>query len=206
MATASLVPPQLADQDDVCNQSLETAPSCGMTSAISYCILKTSLWSDRCHITTTKHGAKLHICANGRRFPPVSRTMAKEPLAEAGLYFDELNKLRVLEPEVSHSTSELKEECKDFVDKIGQFQKTVGGLIELMDQLAKEVETEKMKAIGARNLLKSVAKQREAQQQQLQALITEKKMQLERYRIEYEALSKVEAEQNEFIDQFILQK
>ncbi|XP_020789319.1 intraflagellar transport protein 20 homolog isoform X1 [Boleophthalmus pectinirostris] len=132
--------------------------------------------------------------------------MAKDPLADAGFYFDELNKLRVLEPEVSHSTSELKEECKEFVDKIGQFQKTVGGLIDLVDELAKEAETEKMKAIGARNLLKSVAKQREAQQQQLQALITEKKMQLERYRIEYESLSKVESEQNEFIDQFILQK
>ncbi|XP_061105115.1 intraflagellar transport protein 20 homolog isoform X2 [Conger conger] len=86
------------------------------------------------------------------------------------------------------------------------FQKIVGGLIELVDELAKEAETEKMKAIGARNLLKSVAKQREAQQMQLQALIAEKKMQLERYRIEHEALSKVEAEQNEFIDQFILQK
>ena len=92
--------------------------------------------------------------------------------------------------------------------EIGQFQKIVGGLIELVDELAKEAETEKMKvsmkqmstifirgsccvnltthnhlkqAIGARNLLKSVAKQREAQQQQLQALIAEKKMQLERY-------------------------
>lgn len=132
--------------------------------------------------------------------------MEKDPLAEAGFYFDELNKLRVLEPEVNQSTLELKEECKEFVDKIGQFQKIVGGLMELVDELAKEAETEKMKAIGARNLLKSVAKQREAQQQQLQALITEKKMQLERYRIECEALSKVESEQNEFIDQFILQK
>ncbi|XP_033832996.1 intraflagellar transport protein 20 homolog [Periophthalmus magnuspinnatus] len=132
--------------------------------------------------------------------------MAKDPLADANLYFDELGKLRVLEPEVSHSTTELKEECKDFVDKIAQFQKMVGGLIDLVGELAKETETEKLKAIGARNLLKSVAKQREAQQQQLQALITEKKMQLERSRVEYEALSKVESEQNEFIDQFILQK
>ncbi|XP_040929405.1 intraflagellar transport protein 20 homolog isoform X1 [Betta splendens] len=106
--------------------------------------------------------------------------MAKTPLAEAGFYFDELNKLRVLEPDVSQKTLELKEECKEFVDKIGQFQEKVGGLIELVDELAKEAETEKMKAIGARNLLKSVAKQREAQQQQLQALIAEKKMQLER--------------------------
>ncbi|KAK1157490.1 intraflagellar transport protein 20-like protein [Huso huso] len=132
--------------------------------------------------------------------------MSKDPLADAGLHFDELNKLRVLDPEVGQKTTDLKEECKEFVEKISQFQKIVGGLIELVDELAQEAETEKMKAIGARNLLKSVAKQREAQQQQLQALIAEKKMQLERYRIEYEALSKVEAEQNEFIDQFILQK
>uniref|UniRef100_A0A673XTV2 Intraflagellar transport 20 homolog (Chlamydomonas) n=1 Tax=Salmo trutta TaxID=8032 RepID=A0A673XTV2_SALTR len=71
--------------------------------------------------------------------------MAKDPLAEAGLHFDELNKLRVLEPEVDQKTTELKEECEDFVDKISQFQKIVGGLIELVDELAKEAETEKMK-------------------------------------------------------------
>ncbi|XP_043910343.1 intraflagellar transport protein 20 homolog isoform X2 [Protopterus annectens] len=132
--------------------------------------------------------------------------MAKDPLSDAGLHYDELNKLRVLDPEVTQKTVELKEECKEFVDKIEQFQKIVGGLTEIVDQLAKEAENEKMKAICARNLLKSVAKQREAQQQQLQTLIVEKKMQLERYRVEYEALSKIETEQNEFIEQFILQK
>lgn len=42
--------------------------------------------------------------------------MAKDTLAEAGFYFDELNKLRVLEPDISQKTSELKEECKEFVD------------------------------------------------------------------------------------------
>lgn len=42
--------------------------------------------------------------------------MAKDPLAEAGLHFDELNKLRVLEPDVSQKTTELNEECEDFVD------------------------------------------------------------------------------------------
>uniref|UniRef100_A0A2K5YDF2 Intraflagellar transport 20 n=2 Tax=Cercopithecinae TaxID=9528 RepID=A0A2K5YDF2_MANLE len=72
--------------------------------------------------------------------------MAKDILGEAGLHFDELNKLRVLDPEVTQQTIELKEECKDFVDKIGQFQKIVGGLIELVDQLAKEAENEKMKS------------------------------------------------------------
>lgn len=42
--------------------------------------------------------------------------MADEALLRAGLHFDELNKIRVLEPEVQAQTSELKEECKDFVD------------------------------------------------------------------------------------------
>lgn len=42
--------------------------------------------------------------------------MAKDPLAEAGLHFDELNKLRILEPDVSQKTNELKEECEEFVD------------------------------------------------------------------------------------------
>ncbi|XP_048735102.1 intraflagellar transport protein 20 homolog [Ostrea edulis] len=132
--------------------------------------------------------------------------MADEALARAGLHFDELNKIRVLEPDVAQQTVELKEECKEFVDKIGDFQKIVGSFIEVVDNVSKEVEKEKMKAIGSRNLLKSIAKQREAQQQQLQALITERKMQLERLRIQYEALQKEENEQNEFIEQFILQK
>lgn len=43
-------------------------------------------------------------------------TMADEALANAGLHFDDLNKIRVLEPEIQNQTTELKEECKDFVD------------------------------------------------------------------------------------------
>ncbi|XP_061127019.1 intraflagellar transport protein 20 homolog [Syngnathus typhle] len=132
--------------------------------------------------------------------------MAKDALAEAGCYFDELNKLRALDPDVSQKTSELREDCKDFWDKIVQFLKIIGGLMDLVDELANETEREKLKALGTRNLLKFVANQREAQQQQLLALITEKMMQLKRYRVEYETLLKVEAEQNEFINQYILQK
>ncbi|XP_071945790.1 intraflagellar transport protein 20 homolog isoform X2 [Antedon mediterranea] len=131
---------------------------------------------------------------------------ADEALSKAGLHFDELNKIRVLEPEVQQQTVQLRDECKTFVDKIDGFQKIVGGFIIMMDRLANEVEKEKMKAIGSRNLLKSIAKQRQAQQQQLHALIAEKKMQVERYRMQYAALQKEEDEQIDCIDQFILQK
>jgi intraflagellar transport protein 20 len=63
-------------------------------------------------------------------------------------------------------TSNLTFKC--LVIEITEFQKIADGFIFMVDSLAKEVEKEKMKAIGARNLLKSVAKQREAERQQLQ--------------------------------------
>ncbi|XP_072285872.1 intraflagellar transport protein 20 homolog isoform X3 [Pyxicephalus adspersus] len=81
--------------------------------------------------------------------------MAKDSLSEAGLHFDELNKLRILDPDVSQQTTELKEECREFVDKIGEFQKIVGGLIGIVDQLAKETENEKMK-IGSKSKMFSI--------------------------------------------------
>lgn len=49
-----------------------------------------------------------------------SVTMAKDILGEAGLYFDELNKLQVLDPEVTQQIRVLK--CKGSMDQIGQFQ------------------------------------------------------------------------------------
>lgn len=122
------------------------------------------------------------------------------------MYFDELSKIRVLQPEVLTQTEELKEECKQFVDKIGEFQTVVGGFITIVDRLAKQVEQEKMKAIGARNTLKSIAKERESHKHQLQTLITEKKVQLERFRLQYESLLQVEEQQNEFIENFAVQK
>ncbi|GIY80051.1 intraflagellar transport protein 20 homolog [Caerostris darwini] len=132
--------------------------------------------------------------------------MAAETLRKIGLYFDDLNKIRVLDPEASHKTSALREECKDYESKITEFQKVVDSFLQISETLSAEVEKEKLKAIGSRNLLKSITKQRETQQQQLQALIIEKKLQLERLKVQHESLRKEEMEQNELIEQFLLQK
>ena len=87
----------------------------------------------------------------------------------------------------------------------GFCQGIADSFITIFDTVSKEVELEKMKAIGARNLLKSYAKQREAQQEQLRALIVEKKTELDRLTTQYNTLAKIEGQQQEFIDQFILQ-
>jgi intraflagellar transport protein 20 len=52
--------------------------------------------------------------------------------------------------------------------EIGEFQRITDGLVTVVNKLQKQVEKEKMAAIGARNLVKSVTKQKEGQHQQLQ--------------------------------------
>lgn len=37
-----------------------------------------------------------------------------EELVKAGLYFDDFHSLRVLDPEISSQTSDLKDECENF--------------------------------------------------------------------------------------------
>lgn len=49
-----------------------------------------------------------------------------------------------------------------------EFQKIANRFIQMMEQLGKEVENQKIKAIGARNILQSMEKQKEHSQQQLQ--------------------------------------
>ncbi|XP_064459549.1 intraflagellar transport protein 20 homolog [Ornithodoros turicata] len=132
--------------------------------------------------------------------------MASETLARVGLFVDELNKVRIVDPEVTKQTEELKDNCKEFVSKMDEFQSIVDKYINVAEKLAESVEHEKMKAIGARNLLKSVEKQREMQQQQLQALVLEKRIHLERLNVQYNALRREEAEQNETIEHFLMQR
>jgi len=57
------------------------------------------------------------------------------------------------------------------IAEITEFESNSDEFIKILDNLAKEVEREKMRTIGARNLLRSIAKQREAQKQQIQVLI-----------------------------------
>lgn len=39
-----------------------------------------------------------------------------DSLTKSGIYFDEVDKIRILDPEVSKQTNDLKEECKIYVE------------------------------------------------------------------------------------------
>ena len=81
-----------------------------------------------------------------------------------------------------------------------------GRFSRVFPQVAKQVEQQKVCALGGRNQLKSVSRMREQEMVQLQTLVVEKFMQYERLRLQLESLEKVEAEQQEFIQQLMLQK
>ena len=94
-------------------------------SILGNCILKLRRENDHLNLNSAHEFAILtsfnQVHKNHNNIPEIvnssqTKTMADEALAKAGLHFDELNKIRVLEPEVNQQTNELKEECKDFLD------------------------------------------------------------------------------------------
>ncbi|RWS12223.1 hypothetical protein B4U79_06737 [Dinothrombium tinctorium] len=123
-----------------------------------------------------------------------------EKLAAAGLFFDQANRIRVLDPEASEETLKLNNDCSQFIEGISNFKNIVDNFITVVDKLANDVEKSKIKALGSRNLLKSVSKQREAEKQQLMALIAEKRQELQRLKIQHESLLKEESEQNDLFE------
>ncbi|KAK9730369.1 Intraflagellar transport complex B, subunit 20 [Popillia japonica] len=123
-----------------------------------------------------------------------------DALTKSGIFFDEVDKVRILEPVAAKQTNDLKDECNIYIEKINEFQKISSSFISIADKLAQEVEKQKIKAIGARNILQTMEKQKDVNHQQLQALISEKMMQLERLKILYNSLQKTEMEQNEIIN------
>jgi intraflagellar transport protein 20 len=97
--------------------------------------------------------------------------MADNALAKAGLYFDELNKVRLLRPPVAHDAADLRDESRTFISQIDQFESSNEALMQAMTQLAKLVDQEKLRAIASRNAINNLDKIRQNQNQQLQVIV-----------------------------------
>ncbi|XP_045445918.1 intraflagellar transport protein 20 homolog [Melitaea cinxia] len=125
--------------------------------------------------------------------------MADE-LNKVHLHYDEINKIRVIDNTVLKETEDLKNSCKDYETKVEDFEKIISSLLNMLKELGDNVERQKMSAIGATNLLKSIAKDRESEQTKLQSEINDKSMILEKLDSEYDALQILEATQMETIE------
>ncbi|KAG5441800.1 Intraflagellar transport protein 20 [Clonorchis sinensis] len=127
-----------------------------------------------------------------------------DKLQEAGLYIDDLNKLRIVDPAVTHDTNELKTECENYLSKVADFQSIVQNLTAMLASVAEQVEKQKLKAIVSRNQLVSAATQRQLEKQQLETEIQKQKDENERLNTRLQSLQKEEADQLEFIERFLM--
>ncbi|CAG9783836.1 unnamed protein product [Diatraea saccharalis] len=123
-----------------------------------------------------------------------------EELIKAHLYYDDIHKIRILETAVLKETEDVKTTCKDYESKIQDFLKIINTMLDILKQLGDNVEKQKMAAIGAMNLLKSITKDRDSEQAKLQAEINDKSIILEQLDGEYDALQILEATQMETIE------
>ncbi|XP_071446506.1 intraflagellar transport protein 20 homolog [Hetaerina americana] len=129
-----------------------------------------------------------------------------DSLSKIGLYFDDLNKLRVVEPSVSLQSNQLKDECKAFIGNVSEFDKITGEVLNIVDDLAKELESEKMRALGLQNMLQSVSRTRELRREQLKDLIKENTWELERLKVQRQSLIKMEQERQDLIDKLVVER
>lgn len=76
----------------------------------------------------------------------------------------------------------------------------MSSLTECLDEFAIKIEKEKLRALGERNKWESETENRKRKMMELNNYLNEKKAELERYTVELESLSKVEAEQKVLIN------
>ncbi|CAI4229874.1 unnamed protein product [Auanema sp. JU1783] len=124
-------------------------------------------------------------------------------LERAGIHIDELNRLRLLNPEVSEVFVELQTDCKEFTGQLTGFKSHVDSLQKTMEELATLVEAEKLKAMNTRAELKSASRKNMADFQQTQIVIRERQVELERLRAEAAAIRQIEQTQKEYLQQIM---
>nr|CDJ83993.1 Protein IFT-20 [Haemonchus contortus] len=127
----------------------------------------------------------------------------EEVLSKAGIHIDEMNRIRLLDPEISDTLSDLRGQARDFGAQMTSFRSTTDGLLKAFEEMATLVEAQKLRAMAARAALQSADKTKTSDSRQLQIQIREKQVELERLRVELAALQQVEQEQKDIIQQLL---
>ena len=120
-------------------------------------------------------------------------------LARLGLFFDDLGKLRVLDPEVQTSAQQLAIDCNEFISESQMFQEVVKEFTSVIKTLSEAIEATVIQALGSRNSLDTMSKQKRMRRQQLEARVAEKNRELEHLRVQYESLVRQDAQLQDLI-------
>ncbi|KAL7080495.1 hypothetical protein ACQ4LE_000030 [Meloidogyne hapla] len=123
-----------------------------------------------------------------------------DDFANRKVFIDDLNHIRLVNPALLESSSNLAKEGKHFIGQFDSFIKTVREVREAMEKIGRIVDGERLRLLTLQNQLdKSGNNSSSEETQQLQLLLNEKQRELERLYVELQSLKDVEAKQNEYL-------
>ncbi|KAH7720834.1 intraflagellar transport protein 20 [Aphelenchoides avenae] len=120
-------------------------------------------------------------------------------LPNSDVVIDDLNRIRIANPDVVESSNALKGESEHFVDTIDAFNSLVNNILPTLSEIGKIADAERLRAMAAENALKSSDGANSEENQQMQIIIRERQMELERLKVELRHVKQIEAQQNEFL-------
>jgi intraflagellar transport protein 20 len=115
------------------------------------------------------------------------------------LQFDQHGSIRIYDPERFDEAKKTLETEKEYLNRMAQFKQVVAQTMGIVEQLGKAIETEKLRAIGARNVAESEAGTRQRALEQAKLQLQEKQAEMDRIAAELSSLEKVEKEQRTVI-------
>ena len=125
-------------------------------------------------------------------------------MEQFNISFDEKNSLRLLDANEFEQSKKVSDQCEVLTSQIDTFQKHVDELVQLLSSQSTILENSKMLAIGQRNRIETETEMRRRKQAELQYLISQKKLELNRYKEYKESLKKMEMEQKNQLDRLRL--
>ena len=121
-------------------------------------------------------------------------------LNSVGLFFDDENRVNLLDPESRESSKKLLNDCNLFLNSSMAFMSLLNEFRSLANSVAQRVEEAKVRAIGSRNSLQAMDKERVARRQQLQAMIEQKEAELNRLSVFYDSLQRKQQEEDDLMN------
>eukprot|EP00879_Flechtneria_rotunda_P010239 GHRR01010705.1.p2 GENE.GHRR01010705.1~~GHRR01010705.1.p2 ORF type:complete len:132 (+),score=51.42 GHRR01010705.1:495-890(+) len=118
---------------------------------------------------------------------------------DRGIYFDEDNRVRILDVDKYAASQTLQDNCQKFTSNMQQLQDCISKYLSAIDQQVDRIEKEKLKAVGLRNRVAAMHEERRRKQQALQQLLNQKQQELDRLLVEEHSLQKVRADQDNMI-------
>ena len=116
-------------------------------------------------------------------------------MEEVKVSFDGEYKIRIFDEDKAKRSHELETECANFTSKIEDVSGKVNSLLDVLDTHAGRIDVQKLRAIGLRMSCENEAENRVRQQRTMQAILSEKRNELDRYNGQYLSLQRIDGEQ-----------